>query len=942
MDHFDDTVAQDHRNEVKKPRTNRSAGIHVPLAETAVLVILLLLGLLAVIGARVVSDRLEPGFPISRELNPAGITRVLSADQARALMTEASLLRGADGQSFPSIEWADLLQTDPNALGIFLLRSLTTVDYLSQQKDDVQFARDVRVLLEAAGSERLLDEGTLPADPMLSDAGGETGGASDDPPRQTRVAWLRQAVLTAGFSPDGLGEAPPLTGHLETMATTGLVPESGDTLVGSRSVSTVVDIKPDPALANKESWFAGILGSSDRSMPLTIRQVLYLDGQVLAASPVITAVSPQSEFILTMDVRHQASGTYQARLLALGCDGRGVYREIGSIRIPEVFELGAGDVRKMSLEPDAKDLYVSIPADTSGTRPFYALTVVRPDAPVAAELFDIDGTLIAHSDNPDDQWEALRGFGSEVPSVAEDMPADGSGHFPIQEPASQDFAAYARLLRPDREATEGQGIRFTLVQSVEVACDNSSPDTIYAVMGRNETGLELKGTDGQVYTRPQADVRLIDLAARLSDLELIAAGRPVDLYPVFDPEVDRYGLYLPSGMDVITLDAWASEGSFSNIAIVHEQEGRPPTPRDPGDPFALQGGEQTLAITVTNKLGATRTYRLHVLLPAQDQTGYHTVLESFPESYRSALYLMHVKQPHYVFKALQTDLTFDEFVDAQTFQDRSLVDAAHAPESWVVPGSPVYDGRSWKAASHDVVAYFADPRNFLNEQDLFQFETLSFDATTQTLAAVQAMLAGTFMAPDHEKAQAGVDYAGLVMRAAEQAGISPLFIAAKIIQEMGRNGESPLAFGQLPGYEGVYNFFNIGATPDPAVQDGARINGARFALYGRSPDEREITADEEAILLPWTTPERAIIGGATWIARGYIAIGQDTLYLQKFDLVSEDGLFIHQYAQNIQMAWAEGRRTYRAYQDMGLLDRAFSFTIPVFRDMPTQWPELPS
>lgn len=150
MDHFDDTVAQDHRNEVKKPRTNRSAGIHVPLAETAVLVILLLLGLLAVIGARVVSDRLEPGFPISRELNPAGITRVLSADQARALMTEASLLRGADGQSFPSIEWADLLQTDPNALGIFLLRSLTTVDYLSQQKDDVQFARDVRVLLEAA------------------------------------------------------------------------------------------------------------------------------------------------------------------------------------------------------------------------------------------------------------------------------------------------------------------------------------------------------------------------------------------------------------------------------------------------------------------------------------------------------------------------------------------------------------------------------------------------------------------------------------------------------------------------------------------------------------------------------------------------------------------------------------------------------------------------
>jgi len=180
------------------------------------------------------------------------------------------------------------------------------------------------------------------------------------------------------------------------------------------------------------------------------------------------------------------------------------------------------------------------------------------------------------------------------------------------------------------------------------------------------------------------------------------------------------------------------------------------------------------------------------------------------------------------------------------------------------------------------------------------------------------------------------------MDAAEQANLSPLFIAAKIIQEMGRNGASPLAFGKLAGYEGAYNFYNIGSTPNTAVQNGAQINGALYALYGRKPAEKEITPDEAVYLLPWTTPERAITGGAIWIARSYIAIGQDTLYLQKFDLVAEDGLYIHQYAQNIQMAWAEGRRTYSAYRDMQMLDTAFVFRIPVFLNMPEEWSPLPS
>ena len=38
----------------------------------------------------------------------------------------------------------------------------------------------------------------------------------------------------------------------------------------------------------------------------------------------------------------------------------------------------------------------------------------------------------------------------------------------------------------------------------------------------------------------------------------------------------------------------------------------------------------------------------------------------------------------------------------------------------------VYDGSSWVGANSKYIAYYLDPRNFLNETDIFQFESLSF------------------------------------------------------------------------------------------------------------------------------------------------------------------------------------------------------------------------
>ena len=45
----------------------------------------------------------------------------------------------------------------------------------------------------------------------------------------------------------------------------------------------------------------------------------------------------------------------------------------------------------------------------------------------------------------------------------------------------------------------------------------------------------------------------------------------------------------------------------------------------------------------------------------------------------------------------------------------------------------------------------------------------------------------------------------------EVRNVSPFHLAARVLQEQGQ-GNSALISGTYPGYEGYYNFFNIGAT----------------------------------------------------------------------------------------------------------------------------------
>ena len=177
-------------------------------------------------------------------------------------------------------------------------------------------------------------------------------------------------------------------------------------------------------------------------------------------------------------------------------------------------------------------------------------------------------------------------------------------------------------------------------------------------------------------------------------------------------------------------------------------------------------------------------------------------------------------------------------------------------------------------------------------------------------------------------------YADLILRAAKNSKVSSYHLASRIKQEVGPFLSHSSISGKVPGYEALYNFYNIGATSSSEPM-GAIINGLKYARDGNGASSETRTK----YLIPWNTKERAITGGGIFIGSSYINIGQDTIYLQKFHVVDNRGgeLFWHQYMTNVLAPYSESNIIYKGYVNSNLLDTDMTFVIPIYNNMP----ELP-
>ena len=413
--------------------------------------------------------------------------------------------------------------------------------------------------------------------------------------------------------------------------------------------------------------------------------------------------------------------------------------------------------------------------------------------------------------------------------------------------------------------------------------------------------------------------------------------------------------------------------------------------------------------------------------------------QGFPESYKVSLRTLHTEHPTWVFQAQKTGLNWSDVMAAEGAVGANLVSKSsisswksteYGAYDWNTGTWTGFDGSSWVAASKDIVAYYMDPRNFLNDTYVFQFLHHAYDSNAQTREGLTSLITGTFLEKTPESTTAatqsvqettgsgsspvvnnsgstgtsgslqqgesygpgmstgtsggtssgsssgstgsqgvslegpgstvsstisqrkvittalpeveygpgmdassitddntgasntspvptGQTYVDIIMKAAAQTGVNPYVLGAMILQEQG-TGKSGSISGKTAGYEGYYNFFNVGAFASGSMS--AITRGLWYASqsgsYGR----------------PWNSIEKSIIGGAAYYSENFLKNGQDTFYLKKFN-VQGSNLYKHQYMTNVEGAAGEGAKLARAYTD-AMKKQALVFKIPVFNNMP--------
>jgi hypothetical protein len=281
------------------------------------------------------------------------------------------------------------------------------------------------------------------------------------------------------------------------------------------------------------------------------------------------------------------------------------------------------------------------------------------------------------------------------------------------------------------------------------------------------------------------------------------------------------------------------------------------------------------------------------------------------------------QHPNWNFKILYTGISWEEAIaneyighgSQNDYKDENFSPRNMVPKSYNGPwvcgycGDRTYDTGSWKCASTDTIKYMMDTRGLLTYSDVFQFFELSYDESKgYSRDVVKQMVSGSFLDND--------SYINTIMDSCKKYNANPYYIVARILQEQRKEGTT-LTKGQGYNgqYVGLYNVFNIGAT---GRGDQVIING-----FKRAEKEK------------WTSMELSLDGGIKEISRKYIAVGQNTLYFQKFDVENSDGkLYWHQYMQNIFAAQSEAKRLRETFESINAIDYQYTFIIPVYENMP--------
>ena len=328
----------------------------------------------------------------------------------------------------------------------------------------------------------------------------------------------------------------------------------------------------------------------------------------------------------------------------------------------------------------------------------------------------------------------------------------------------------------------------------------------------------------------------------------------------------------------------------------------------------------------TTKLSSTATNYYNT---KENLDNYYNSLRisGFPESYLPYLAEIHARHPNWIFDAERINIDFNDVINGENAYGRNLLEGSAFSENYRSMGINTYDiendifydystEEGWYDASTEALAYYMDPRTYLNEKYIFAFESLNYNSA-HTPEIIQKILYYQTFWPKVYDGYEGNIYEDII-NATEEVDVSAVHIASRIKQEITGISESDPRLGGTfyyngQEYSGYYNFFNIKVYGDNKI-----VNGM---LYAKDNG--------------WDTPFDAVYGGALFIRSGYIDVNQDTMYYQKFDVSTNNGHFDHQYMQNLAAPVQETNTTYNTYVNNfnDYLSTAIKFTIPVYENM---------
>ena len=194
----------------------------------------------------------------------------------------------------------------------------------------------------------------------------------------------------------------------------------------------------------------------------------------------------------------------------------------------------------------------------------------------------------------------------------------------------------------------------------------------------------------------------------------------------------------------------------------------------------------------------------------------------FPDSYIPYLVHLHKKNPNWIFRPIITNLKWDNVISGESGKNY----IQNPTEEVYRTSSTPAEGKTWFEATDGVNAFFIDPRNFLTERFIFMFENLQFDEQTQTPEIVKSVFGSSYLAAD--------EYVGYFINAGRDFNVSPVHLAARVVQEGGANSNYPAITGTSTqtyrghSLKGFYNYYNIGAYED-AYTNSSVTRGLAYA-----------------------------------------------------------------------------------------------------------------